>query len=458
MKLIKKFFSKLRLASRSNVFDNLRKLESWQWLDNEQATALQQQRIKNILLHAYYHVPYYSNLLRSSGVIKKSGAVELKSFGQIPLLEKDIIRTRFEDLKSDDLLKRKWHNNSSGGSTGQPVTLIQDKNYNDWVKANKMLYWSWAGYSISARRIRLWGSVKDLFEGTESFKTRLMRWLKNEVWLNAFCMTPEQMHSHVKTINAFRPVQILAYAESLYEFSRFIEQKNIHIYSPRSIMTSAGTLYPHMRDTIVRVFNSPVFNRYGSREVGDIACECSQHNGLHVCTPTHYVEVIRADGSPVNPGEVGEIVVTSLVNYAMPLIRYRIGDMGIQGEHLCPCGRTWPLLKEITGRVTDVFVRQDGTIVSPEYFIHLIGVELNSGWILKYQVVQEDYDALRILIVASESVENPKDLYCNEIKKISEGIRLVMGEDCRTEYEFVEDIAPTPSGKFHYTISKLKNF
>jgi len=455
MKLLKRFLSKLRLTLIGDALSNYRKLERWQWLDKGQATTLQQQRINCLLLHSYNHVPYYREVLRGADVVSESGEVNMKSFGNIPLLDKTKIRSHFEDLKSDDLSTRKRFKNASGGSTGEPVTFVQDFTYADWASAIKILYDAWTGYSIAERKIRLWGSIRDLTAAKESFKSRLIKWLNNDVWLNAFRMTPFEMRNYVKKINEFKPIQILSYAESIYELSRFIEKEGLQIYSPRAIMTSAGTLFPHMRDDISRVFKAPVFNRYGSREVGDIACECPQNHGLHVCIRTHYVEILRADGSPANPGEVGEIVVTSLVNYAMPLIRYRIGDMGMWADQPCPCGRTWPLLKEVTGRVTDVFVRRDGGIVSPEYLIHLIGVELNNGWIRKYQVIQEAHEHLRILIVTNESVDDPKFFYSNETIKISDGIRLVMGDNCKVEYEFVKDISPTISGKYQYTISKL---
>lgn len=222
-------------------------------------------------------------------------------------------------------------------------------------------------------------------------------------------------------------------------------------------MTSAGTLYPYMREVIERVFKASVFNRYGSREVGGIACECELHKGLHVSPLTHYVEIIRADGTPAAPGEVGEVVVTSLVNYTMPFIRYRIGDMAVWAEERCSCGRGWPLLKEVAGRVTDVFTRRDGTKIVPEYFIHLIGVVLKFSWLRKFQVIQEDYDHIRLIIVPSVSFQEANEHINREKADLETKVRLVMGDECRLEIELVEDIPPSPSGKYRYTISKVNH-
>lgn len=433
----------------------LKILEQEQWLDRGKVDQLQVERLSNLLLHAYEHVPYYHRTLRETAVIASNRRVQVNKFSDIPLLDKAIVRQCFDDLKSDDLAHRKWYCNTSGGSTGEPVRLVQDKHYLDWARAVKIMFDQWSGYSIGSRKVLLWGSERDLFVGREMAKVKVSRWLKNEVWLNAFRMTPRQMRLFVDRINTFRPLQILAYAESIYQFSRFIEGKNLKVYSPKAIMSEAGTMFPHMRETMERVFKAPVFNCYGSREVGDIACECNQHMGLHISLPTHYVEVLREDGTPAEPGESGEVVVTSLINYAMPLIRYRIGDMAIWADEPCSCGRSWPLLAEVTGRVTDAFAKRDGGVVVPEYFIHLIGVVLNTGWIHKYQIIQEDYDSVRVLLVPQESAEDVQERHSEEISEIAEKIRLVMGEACRVEFEFVEDILPTASGKYRYTISKV---
>ena len=114
---------------------------------------------------------------------------------------------------------------------------------------------------------------------------------------------------------------------------------------------TADTLRDHMRARIERVYGCPVTNRYGSRELGDIAGQCSAVQGLHVFPWANYVEVVDDAGRPVGPGEEGELAVTSLINRAMPLIRYRIGDRGIlarPGEG-CSCGRPGQVLERITG-------------------------------------------------------------------------------------------------------------
>jgi len=456
MSLIRSNLSKWRRAIISNSLEKLSLLQQWQWLEVNQIQALQQERLTRLLYHAYDHVPYYRNIIRSSGVINDSREINLKKFSRMPLLDKNTIRSRFEDMKSDDLIKRKWYKNTSGGSTGEPVTFIQDMNYHSWSTATTILNDSWTEYSPSERKVFLWGSVRDLFVGSETFKIRLVRWINNELWLNAFQMTVDKMREYVQNINSFKPVQILAYVESIYELSCFIEQEGLRIYSPRAIMTSAGTLFPHMRETIEKVFRAPVFNRYGSREVGNIACECDRHNGLHIASPVNFVEVLRPDGKQADAGETGEIVVTSLTNLAMPLIRYRIGDIGTWAKDTCNCGRGWPILQKVSGRVTDVFLTCGGGVVSPEYFIHLIGVVLNTGWIRKYQVVQEDYEHIRIKIVLHEKVTNPLKVYEKTIESIKQKIVLVMGEGCKVELIFVDDIPSSASGKYRYTISKIK--
>lgn len=442
----------LKLLFQGQALQNLNRLQQWQYLSQQDVQLLQRRKLSLLLKHAFEHVPHYREVL-ADFPFNISGDINISDFEKIPFMDKAVIRDKYEQLQSDDLGKRKWFRNTSGGSTGEPVRFVQDKEYADFKQAVKILFDHWANFSVGEGKVLLWGSERDLLVGRETLQVEIGKWLRRELWLNAFCMAPEQMYNYTQQINSFKPKLILAYVESIYELSRFIEQEGIKVHSPRAIMTSAGTLQPHMRDTIERVFETEIFNRYGSREVGDIACECERHQGLHVSPCTHYVEIIDSDGRTISTEKVGEVVVTSLTNYAMPLIRYRIGDRASWSELSCPCGRNWPLLKTVGGRITDSFLRRDGQIIDGRIFNTFVW---DQPFVKRYQFIQEDYEKIRVLIVP---VENAVDIlyekHHSELVNIRNKVQSIMGAECYVKIEFVDNISPSASGKYRYTWSKV---
>lgn len=441
-------------ARRNNVGQES-SVRAWQWAEPSHNQAVQRGRLESLLRHAYQHVPYYREALGDAGVIDRGGKVALDRFTNIPLLDRETLRGNAEALRSADLDQRRWWDNYSGGSTGEPVRLIQDLTYSGWSSAIKGLFDEWTGYEVGLGRIYLWGSPRDLLVGQETPRRRVGRWLRSELWQNAYQMDSRQLRSYLAQLDSFRPTQIRAYAEAIFELARFAEREGISIHPPRGIVTAGGTLFDPMRETIERVFRAPVFNCYGSREVGSIASECSNQRGLHIAIPTHYLEILRPDGSVAHPGETGEVVITLLTNYAMPLIRYRIGDMAAMAEEECGCGRGWPCLREVIGRTTDVFRRADGGVVVPQYLVHLIHGIMDTSWIRKYQVIQERLDLVRLLIVPLRSNERGDPAHQAMITELIRVLRLALGEDCQVRVEFVDNIPPAVSGKYRYTISRV---
>lgn len=444
---------KRRISLQGPTLEYVNRLQQWQWMEYDKMISLQQKKLCTLLRHAHDHVPYYRDILSAAGVIASDGTVRLENFENIPLLERETIRSSYERLKSDDLNIRRWYENWSGGSTGEPVRLVQDREYFYWNQAVKMLYDEWSGRELVDKQILMWASERDLMVGKETLKTYMGRWMRNERWWNTRRMSEESMSAYVEELNGFRPVQILAYVESLYELARYIEERKLPVYSPRSIMTTAGVLHPHMRQTIQRVFQAPVFNRYGSREIGAIACECEHHKGLHVAAFTHYVEIIGPDGMPAKPRESGELVITALNNYAMPMIRYRIGDTARWEEQPCSCGRVLPVLKEISGRVTDSFVKRNGDLVDGRQFVLLLGTK---SFVKKFQVIQDDVEQIKILIIPDQKDVDPWAAHADEIDTIVTKSHHLMGEHFQIRIDFVEDILPTASGKYRFTICNVK--
>jgi len=203
--------------------------------------------------------------------------------------------------------------------------------------------------------------------------------------------------------------------------------------------------------TIEQAFHAPVLSAYGSREVGGVACECLERMGHHIATSFAVIETIDVDGQPVMEQDA-ELVITGLMSYAMPFIRYRLGDRGALTKRQCTCGRTFPLLGSISGRVIEAFVNSRGEHVDPLYFIMSFRMSWDAGNLRQYQIVQELDGSLTINLVPEAGVsERSIGSYFTEI---THKIRLVMGEDCVVRFEFVSEIPLSTSGKFPYIIRR----
>jgi phenylacetate-CoA ligase len=406
-----------------------------------------------LLDHCKANVPYYSNIMQSIG---GSYIEEPEEYlRRLPILNKETIREHFDQLKSADLGRRKWVVNHSGGSTGMPVRFIQDWDYFPKAGAISLLFSKLVGKEIGESEINLWGSGDEIIRGSERLASRFINKLTNTIFLNVFHMSPDKMARFIHIINLKRPRLIVAYANAIYELALFAEQKRIKLIPQVAIISTAGTLFPFMRRKLEEVFQCKVFNRYGSREVGDIAIERPGVGGLWVAPWGNYVEILDMNGKRVPTGCPGEVHVTNLSNYAMPFIRYKIGDVGILRIPDPSPGGIGQILQDLSGRVTDCILKANGDIVLPEFFIHMVGVSLNKGWIRKFQVVQEDIDIIHIFISPYAHVDNPYVAFDSDLLMISKTIRKVMGDKCKIIYFFVNDIPPTLSGKYAYIVSNV---
>ena len=203
-----------------------------------------------------------------------------------------------------------------------------------------------------------------------------------------------------------------------------------------------------MRNLIEEVFKTRVFNRYGSREVPALACSCRENNELHENIFTRYIEILDKNLKPCRPGHIGEVYVTTLNNYSMPLIRYKILDMAVPSKKKqCSCGRGMPLIEKVVGRTVNLFKTKKGELIDGLYFNTTIW---KRKWAHSYQIIQEDYDSVLYKVKINEK---PGE---SELKEIESSVKRVMGKDCSVKFEFVDKIEPTKSGKHLYTISKIK--
>ncbi|MBS8121661.1 hypothetical protein [Candidatus Vampirococcus lugosii] len=254
-------------------------------------------------------------------------------------------------------------------------------------------------------------------------------------------MTEENMKEYVKTINSFKPKVIEAYVSSIYELAKFIKENDLDVYSPKGgILTSAGTLYPDMEELIKEVFNCKIINRYGSREVGDIACSRDGNENLEINILQNYAEILDHNLNPVKPGENGKIYITTLNNFSMPLIRYEIGDIGIRSENEFE-------IKRIEGRVGTLIKTKKGTFDSTALTTSFYGLYS----IKKYQFIQETRKIINIKVVINDKYDWNK-----ESKILKDKLLIILGDDVEINFIIQEDILSLDNGKYLYFISKVK--
>ncbi len=397
----------------------------------EDILAFQRDQLEKLLRHAYQTTPYYRELFK----------IESPHISQIPPLEKRNIREQLERLCSEAFPREQRVMNATGGSTGAPLTFYQDRSY--WNQRNLSVYYfdRWAGWDFGEPQLIIWGALADL-EGDEHWKYQLNNFWRNHYWLNGFHLTDATMRTAFRQMDRCPPQTILAYPSSLYQFAAFLFENGLAPkWDLKGIITSAEMLHSHYRSLVETVFSTRVYNRYGGREVGLIAMECAEGR-MHINCHDLYLEI----DSPNPYTKPGDILITQLNNYAMPFIRYRIGDIGRLSDEICPCGNQLPILAELLGRSTATFRTRTGTLIHGGYFTqqfyNVIGVE-------QFQLIQETLKHCVLkLIINTQWTEATRRYMVQKIQG-------ALGADVIVTVKFVEEIPLPTSGKREFTISKV---
>ena len=393
--------------------------------------AFQQAQLEKLLRHAYRTTPYYRELFN----------VESPPISQIPTLEKRNIREQLERLCSEAVPQKHRIQNATGGSTGEPLTFYQDRNY--WNQRNLSVYYfdQWAGWNFGERQLIIWGALSDVGVHRD-WKHQLNNFWRNHYWLNGFHLTDLRMRTTFQKMDKSPPQTILAYPSSLYQFARFIFENGLKPrWDLKGIISSAEMLHSRYRDLAETVFSTKVYNRYGGREVGLIAMECEEGR-MHINCRDLYLEI----DSPDPYTQPGDILITQLNNYAMPFIRYRIGDIGRLSDASCPCGSPLPILAELLGRSTATFRTRTRTLIHAGYFTqqfyNVVGLE-------QFQLIQETLKHCVLKVVVNTQWTETARRYM--VQKIQEAL----GANVTVTIEFVKEIPLPTSGKREFTISKV---
>lgn len=421
----------------------MRELEKSQWYSPTKIRELQEKKLRYLIRHAYDTVPHYSRMFRENK-LTPSDITTLDDLKKLPILTRNEIRDEFQELISTQYPTKKTVHGNTGGSTGEPIRFLTTKQNRYSSTAARYLAWDWAGFKLGDRFAQLSGSPLDQ-PLLKSFNGKLEGIIKRRIFLDGFKVSEGQLEKFVERIQTFKPEVIYGWALAASLLAQFIEQKGIDAVHLKSVIIDSVSLFEHEVKTIERVFGCKVWWNYHNRENGTFGSECSQHIGYHLFAQNHVFEFIRK-GEEVGPEESGAIVVTNLTNYAMPFIRYEVGDLGVPSGDLCACGRGMQLMRRLLGRTSEILVSATGEFVSFPFYERGRFFELSK--IRRYQIIQEDPTKIVVNII-------PDKGYTVKDTEIIRKMMLSLVGNLEIEIKLVNSIASSDSGKREVVVRKF---
>jgi phenylacetate-CoA ligase len=422
-----------------NVFTYLHRMDATQWLAPRQLADIQLLRLQALLRSARQVSPAYAR--RLAGLPER--VASLDALRDAPTLSKQELRNEHAQLQSVRpglLCVRK----TTGGSTGEPVTLLKTRSAMAWELAATWRGYGWAGVGIGDSQARFWGVALD---AKGRMKARLIDFVCHRRRYSAFDFNRQSFADYERRLLDFSPDWFYGYASMLAEFARwYAETGRTCPVQPRAIVTTSEVLSPDDRAIIAKSFRSRVFNEYGCGELGTIAHECPAGR-LHTSDENMIVEILDGE-RPCRPGEKGEIVVTELNNLALPLVRYRTGDFGSLSEEACPCGRTLKVLDQVFGRAYDFIVSPSGRRFHAEFLMYIFEeAQRHEIGIAQFQVRQTSRDTLHVFAVPA-----PQGFKAEAQQKLVERIRTLLGEDMHIHVTLTDRIERERSGKMRVIV------
>jgi phenylacetate-CoA ligase len=351
----------LRLGRSFLEFSRLLK-ESEYW-SADRLEEYQYEQIRSTLEQAYKHVPYYGRRFAEYGV-SPSTFQKLTDIRRFPYLTKSDIQEHYKDLFADNVPKRKVLMTTTGGSTAEPLKFAQVKGLTR-SKERAFIWEGWmrCGYWPGARCVQ--------FKGRNVGQPELgIFWeyepVQNYLEMDSNFLKSENIPAYLRAIQSFEAEFMIGYVSSVFILARYLnEHPKIRVPIFRAIFLASENVYTWQRDYIEKVFNCRVFSHYGHSEMVLLGMECEYHHALHFFPQYGLLEVVGSDDNQVlDVGGEGELVGTSFHNAVMPLIRYRTQDYGTIGAGKCECGRHYPILDDVQGRLQEFIVTSDKRLIS----------------------------------------------------------------------------------------------
>jgi phenylacetate-CoA ligase len=433
--------------AEAKIVDLYRQYESSQWWPAATLRQWQFEQVARLVAHAREHVPFYAE---TPGRLPSDAdsVIDETAWRSLPTLAREEVRTGSARLKS-----RRIHPSVSvysewtTGSSGHPLEVFKTSAYDLRFRAIKLRMLRWHGYDPAGKVCE----IRRPYWETAGVVHRMPRWERpfgelfptgEQVIMDLFT----EIEAQVNFLEAERPNYLLVFPSNLRLLLRAFRRAGKRLPTLRLVRTMTERLDPDLRSECQETLGVPLVDCYGCEEAGYIAIQCPEHAHYHVQSEMNLVEVLRDDDTPCQPGETGRVVITPLYAYAMPLLRYELGDYAEVGEP-CPCGRGLPVLRQIHGRKRETLTLPSGE----RRFATLMALVFKDiRAVIQYQVVQKSLTMLEVRIVAERPLEK------TESDQIVHRLAGQVGPEFEIRLVFVDRIPRLPGGKHMDFFSEME--
>lgn len=417
----------------------LKKSQHW---SADRLNEFQLTKLRAMLVHAAKNVPYYRRLFRVMGFDPQQVRA-LSDLQNIPLLDKETIRENLKELIAENIRPRDMLYFTTGGTMGVPLGFYNMRHAGGRERAFMFAQWARVGFQYSERRAML--------RGTSVKSSRHWQYEASErafVFSN-FHMTADNVAEYARVMKEKRLLYLHSYPSAIIDFARHLQNQGIEPPPFKVIFASSETLYPGQREFVESVFGARLFSWYGQSEDVILAGECEANIEYHIFPEYGVAEMIREDGKVAErEGEAGELVGTSLDNFAMPLIRYRTDDWAQVGAARCLCGKPYRLIKETRGRW-----HQEMLIGRMDNLISVTALNVHTNVFDRVQQIQF-YQCERGKVELR--IKRRRDYCERDSLNILDALNEKMGDTVEISLSFVDEIPLSPRGKARLVIQELK--
>lgn len=423
----------------------LHQLERTQWLAPQAILEQQLAQVAVLLRHAQATVPWYR--ARWAGAYEPAAPLTSERFARLPLLTRRDLLQGFDELRSGSVPAAHGapEERRTSGSTGAPVRLLATPLSGLYWSAFTLRDHAWHGRDLGgklavirretdASDVANWGPAtaglvdtgRSVGNSIREDAGRQLDWLLRE-----------------------NPDYLFTYPSLAGELARLSLRRGARLEGLREVRTLAESVPADLRALCREAWGVPLTDVYSATEAGYLALQCPAHEHYHVQSEGVLLEVLDDAGAPCAPGQVGRVVVTVLHNFAMPLVRYDIGDYAEAGAP-CPCGRGLPVLQRILGRVRNMLTTADGRRYWPVFGTRAL---MEAAPLQQYQFVQKSPELIEARIVAAAPLSPAQETVFRDrvLSQLPSGLRLQFSYPARIERgaggkfeEFVSEVSAAP--------------